>query len=105
MYAGRTLSCRSQQNPIVTRGLRRLTEDAWLTSMKELVTRSSSSMGIPPHPTCGATSCLIAKGSDGGRYSWPDSQQCATGELFAVRMGVAKGRRFCEQRRLWQHQP
>jgi len=20
--------------------------------------------GIPPHPTCGATSCLIAKGSD-----------------------------------------
>jgi hypothetical protein len=39
-------------------------EDALLISMKELVTRSSSSMGIPPHPTFGVTSCLIAKGSD-----------------------------------------
>ena len=50
----RTVSCLSQRHPIVSPGLRRLTEDAWPTSMKELVTRSSSSMGIPPHPTCGA---------------------------------------------------
>src|SRR5260370_1153459 len=51
----RTPSCLSQPHPIVSRGLRRLTEDAWLTSMKELVTRSSTSMGIPPHPTFVAT--------------------------------------------------
>src|SRR5207248_11175952 len=64
LFRWRTVSCLSQQHPIVSRGLRQLMEYAWPTSMKELVTRSSSSMGIPPHPTCGATSCLIAKGSD-----------------------------------------
>jgi len=47
---------------------------------------------------------VTAGGPPNRRHTWPNSQQCAPGQLFAVRMGAAEGRRVCHQRRLWQCQ-